>query len=68
NNPIFMRRGAPRRMGDACGKIELDGLTTSIGLIEFGPDDPAEAVIEMVDRAMYRAKGAGGGRIEIAGP
>ncbi|MBT9169851.1 MAG: Response regulator PleD [Actinobacteria bacterium] len=68
NNPIFMRRGAPRRMGDSFGKIELDGLTTSIGLIEFGPDDPAEAVIEMVDRAMYRAKGAGGGRIEIAGP
>ncbi len=57
-----------QRIRDSFGKTELDGLTTSIGLIEFGPDDPVEAVMEMVDRAMYRAKGAGGGRIEIAGP
>lgn len=57
-----------QRIRDSFGKKELDRLTTSIGLIEFGPDDPAEAVMEMVDRAMYRAKGAGGDRIETAGP
>lgn len=57
-----------KRIRDSFRKTGLAGLTTSIGLIEFGPDDPAEVVMEMVDRAMYRAKGAGGDRIETASP
>jgi diguanylate cyclase (GGDEF)-like protein len=57
-----------QRIRDSFGETEFNAITMSIGLIEFGPDDPVEAVIEMVDRAMYQAKGAGGGRIEIAGP
>lgn len=56
-----------KRIRDSFGKTGLDGLTTSIGLIEFGSDDPVKTVMEMVDRAMYRAKGAGGDRIETAG-
>lgn len=56
-----------QRIRDSFGETEFNGITMSIGLIEFGPDDPVKAVIEMVDRAMYRAKGAGGDRIETAG-
>ena len=57
-----------QRIRDSFGETEFNGITMSIGLIEFGPDDQVEAVMEIVDRAMYRAKGAGGDRIESAGP
>lgn len=40
-------------------------LTLSIGVVEAGPDEDAQSLVERADRAMYQAKGEGRNRIVV---
>ena len=47
----------------AWSRIQVDECSLSIGVTELGGDEGATSLIERSDRAMYRAKRAGGSRV-----
>ena len=51
---------------EQAGNSPLKGLSASIGIAQLlGSDDRLEAILERIDKAAYRAKESGRGRIEI---
>ena len=47
--------------------LAFGGLTASIGIAQYEPDNPSQAIVGAADAAMYRAKRLGGNRIAIFG-
>jgi len=51
---------------ERAGNSPLKGLSASIGIAQLlGADDRLEAILERIDKAAYRAKESGRGRIEV---
>jgi diguanylate cyclase (GGDEF)-like protein/PAS domain S-box-containing protein len=51
---------------EQAGNSPLKGLSASIGIAQLlGADDRLEAILERIDKAAYRAKEGGRGRIEV---
>ena len=51
---------------EQAGESPLKGLTASIGIAQLlGSDDRLEAILDRIDKAAYRAKEGGRGRIEV---
>ncbi len=59
-------RQVVRDLGLSVGTAQV--LTVSVGLAGAHPDDDLDALVGRADRAMYRAKDAGGDLVEVAAP
>jgi diguanylate cyclase (GGDEF)-like protein/PAS domain S-box-containing protein len=59
-------KAAAERVAEVFGEQGLEDIGLSIGLAVLGPDETARAFLERADRALYRAKAAGGGVIVAA--
>jgi diguanylate cyclase (GGDEF)-like protein len=55
--------GIAQRVLQAWSRIQVDECSISLGVTELGADEGATALMDRADRAMYRAKRAGGSRV-----